>query len=307
MGTHLSTGTAADLLAYDTFHHVSRNVDRLTRVSTASQDWIVKDWDGETYVIKFDKNFSKKHLFTFSKDTERTKLEAENQAARPGQAGKDLENWHNAEIELLKGKIAKNLDKRAVSTICNCGHPFNTHLQANPAPPPPNLPGFCNTCGAGTCAAFRTPYDLARTYVGKPTPDPLSGASTTRNTCIILNWVPKLEFEQIVVQSIQAFEKPHGWAKGQPLGVTPAPPGALPAVVNAATKTLTWDFGLGRDGAVILSNKNAAVVPPTFTYLKYQGCKVKAKKIATEYGRQTWEVFHMETGPGSLIGAGLPI
>jgi len=279
----LNTSTAADLLTYESFHHVSRNMERLTRVATADQEWVVRDWDGEQYCIKFEKNFSKKHLFTFSKDIEKTKVQAATEAAKPGQAGKDAENWHNAEIELLKSKIAKNVDKRAISVMCSCTHAFNRHSLPGPA---------CNLCA---CAAFATPYKLARKFVGKPTEDPLSGASTTRNSCIILNWVPKAEFEDVVVQSIQAQEKPHGWAKGQPLAVTAAPPGSPAPVVAAATKTLRWDFGLARRGAIILAVRTAAGPPPVYNYTNFQGCWVKAKKIGTSVGKQTWEVFHMES------------
>ncbi|QNI32272.1 hypothetical protein H7849_25355 [Alloacidobacterium dinghuense] len=282
----LTTGTAADLLAYQSFHHVSRNMERLTRVATADQQWIVRDWDGEVYCIKFEKNFSKKHLFTFSKDVDRTKTQAQAEAAKPG-VRSDAENWHNAELELLKSKIAKNVDKRAVSTMCSCGHRFNQHA----------LPGPACTVGGCGCAAFATPYKLARKYVGKPTEDPLSGASTTRNSCIILNWVPKAEFEDVVVRSIQAHEKPAGWAKGQPLAVTAAPPGSAAPAVAAATKALRWDFGLARSGAIVLAVRTAVGPPPVYNYSNFQGCWVKATKIGSEIGKQTWEIFHMESAP----------
>jgi hypothetical protein len=296
MGTgtvELKTGTGADLLKFKEFHHVSANAERLTRVATADLEWLVKDWDGELYVVKFNANFSKKHLFTFSKSIEKTKLKASQEAAKPGQAGKDAENWHNAEIELLKGKIVKNLDKRAVANMCNCGHPFNAHLSPNPAPPPANVLGACTTCVAPTpCAAFQTPYGLARKYVGKPTHDPLAGATTTRNTCIILNWVPKSEFEEVVVKSIQAHEKPVGWTKGNALAVPVA--GATAASVTAATRVLKWDFGPSRVGAIIVAQIHPGGVPaPVFN--NFKGCYVKAKKIATDMGKQTWEIFHMET------------
>jgi hypothetical protein len=268
--THLSTQTAADLLAYETFHHVSKSTDRLTRVASKDQEWIVQDWDGEIYYIKFEKNFSKKHLFTFSKDVEKTKFESQQQAAKPGQRT-DSENWHNAEMELLKNKIDKNLQKRSVACICQCGQLYNSHLRG------------------GACGNFRTPYKEARTYVGKPTPDPIAGAKTIKNTCIILNWIPKSEFEQVVVQSIQAHEKPQGWTKGQPLAVQAAPLGSTPQAVAAATKTLRWDFTQARRGAIIFADRTN---PPT-TFTDYRGCEVQAKKTGSAVGKQTWEVFHM--------------
>lgn len=273
------TGTAADLLGYERFFHGTRQAERLTRVATANQEWIVKDWDGENYRVKFDKNFSKKHLFTFSKDVERTKQLAAQKAQSSGKGA--LENWHDAEIELLKNKIVKNLDKRAVADTCRCGHRFNKHLANNPAPPPPKIPSPCTEVGCG-CPRFQTPYALARQFVGKPSHDPVSGATTSRNTCIILNWVPRAEFEEVVVKSIQAYEKPPGWSAGNPL-----------AIAVGGSVHLRWDFGLARKGVILQAQR----VGLNVNYTEYQGCSVQAKKIATTVGVQTWEVYHMDSPP----------
>lgn len=283
----LNTGTAADLLTYETVQHVTKNVERLTRVATASQEWVVKDWDGEVYSIKFDKNFSKKHLFTFSKDTEKTKAQAHIEAKKPGQSGKDLENWHNAEIALLTNKIAKNIDKRAVADVCACGHKLNPkHMHVNPAGGN-KIMGPCKdvacTAALPPCTVFETPYGIARRYVGKPTYDPLSGAKTSKNSCIILNWVPKTEFEQVIVKSIQDLEKPPGWKKGDALSVG-----------VGAEHVLRWDFGLARRGAIVLADYTVVASP---IHTNYQGCYVKARKAASTVGRQTWEIFHMEGAP----------
>lgn len=276
----LSTGTAADLLTFQKFDHLERG-ERLTRVATANQDWIVRDWDGETYVIKFDSNFSKKHLFTFTKKEDRVKAKAHEESEKPGQKDQEAENWRRAEQALLLGKIMKNLDKRAVANICNCGHPFSAP-GANPKHPGG---GACTGGGCG-CTKFETPYALARKYVHKPTEDPLAGARTTKNTCIILNWIPRAEFEEVVVKSIQAFEKPTGWTKGNALAV-PAGAGAL------SQRKLRWDFGLGRMGAIIKAEKIA--IAPFYTFTNYRGCYIGAEKIGTDVGRQTWKIYHMET------------
>lgn len=284
----LNTGTGADLLTYETVQHVTKNVERLTRVATASQEWVVKDWDGEIYLIKFDKNFSKKHLFTFSKDTEKTKAQAKIEYAKPGQQGKDEENWHNAEMALLENKIAKNIDKRAVADVCACGHKLNPkHMHVNPAGGGQKIMGPCRDAAcigaASPCTVFETPYGIARRYVGKPTYDPVAGAKTSKNSCIILNWVPKAEFEQVVVKSIQDLEKPAGWNKGDAL-----------AVAIGAEHSLRWDFGLTRVGAIVLADHTNVAIP---THTNYQGCYVKARKTASDVGKQTWEIFHMEGAP----------
>jgi hypothetical protein len=255
------------------------NCERLTRVSTADENWVVKDWDGESYRVRFASNFSKKHLFTFSKDNQKTSQKASQLAATSGKS--DAENWHDAEMELLKNKIAKNLNKRAIADICNCTHKYNQHTHPNPAPPPPNVPGACTAVGC-PCTSFKTPYGIAREYVGKPTHDPLAGAKTTKNTCIILNWVPRAEFESVVVQSLQGVEKPPGWTKGQPL-----------AVPVGGKRCLKWDFTGARNGAIIVAQR---LPTGLFTYNNFQGCWVQAEKRATALGTQTWEIYHMDTG-----------
>ena len=264
---NLDTGTAADLLtledSWDPHDH-----DRLTRVATSNQEWIVKDWDGEMYYVRFDKNFSKKHLFTFSKKKDKVQQEA--YLLHKG-GEQEHTAWEKAEHEMLHRKIDKVLANRSVSGICQCGHAFNRH--------PPNGTGACNVHGCG-CPSFQTPYAQNRATANKPTHNPLAGMSTNRNTCIILNYVPKSEFESIVVHSLQAVEKPTGWARGQPL-----------ANAIGDEVVLKWDFGLARKGVILQATHGTA----HNAWTKLQGCHIKAKKIASAVGRQTWEIFHMET------------
>jgi hypothetical protein len=278
---HLNTGTAADLLSFEYFDHLEKG-RRLTRTATVDQEFLIKDWDGELYVIKFDKNFSKKHLFTFSKDQERTIAQAKLEAQKPGQAGQDAQNWERAEYQLLKNKIEKGVNKRAVVSMCRCGHAYNRHPGG----------GHCNQCA---CAAFHTQYADDRQWVHKPTINPIQGASTTTNTCIVLNWVPRNEFEDVVVKSIQAEEKPPGWTKGQPLAVLPTPV-IPPNGHNASQRELRWDFLAHRSGAVLKAQRVPVVPAPvpanpadpanfTFNYTNYHGCWVKAQKTASVWGK----------------------
>jgi hypothetical protein len=95
------------------------------------------------------------------------------------------------------------------------------------------------------------------------------------NTCIVLNEIPKSDFEKVVVDSILVHEKPNGWQEGDPL-----------AVNIGAEVVLRWDFGQSFNNAVVQADKNTQ--PSSWTH--HQGCKVKARKKNSS----TWEVMHME-------------
>jgi hypothetical protein len=301
MPKHLNTGTAADLLGFEDYIDATGQT-HLTRVATTDQEWIVSDWDGEQYCIRFDKNFSKKHLFTFSKKTEETKKEAALISGRPGKHGQDAQNWSDAEHAQLYKKVNSALDHRAVSGTCRCGHAYNRHVGPCPGCNHPKgvhtiglekacaqagcgctayIAGKCNQCpAAAPCPRFQTPYGAGRDAKHKPTSDPLSGAQTTRNTCIVLNYVPKSEFESVVVKSVQALEKPHGWTRGSPL-----------ANAVGADVLLKWDFGDSRRGAILQAQQGTDPA----TWPKMKGCYVKAKKTHSTVGKQTWQIYHMET------------
>lgn len=269
MHEHSDTWTAADLLSYEKYIESTTGLERLSRVATADEEWVLSDWDGERYTIRFDKNFSKKHLATFSKDRERTEREAYFEWLNSGKTREAGENWQRAEHGLMNQKMKTTADNRNVADLCGCGHRFNRHPGA----------GACTQC---SCPRFVTTFAASRIVQGKPVEDPLAGMKTARTTFIVLNWVPKADFESVVVQSIQAHEKPSGWKRGDPLAK---------AVNDEAV--LKWDFGVTRVGAVVQAQ--AGTDPAT--WVRKQGCYIKARKIATDWGRQTWQVFHMESGP----------
>jgi hypothetical protein len=269
MSEHLDTWTGADLLSYEKYIESTTGTERLARVAAANEEWVVSDWDGEVYSIRFDKNFSKKHLATFSKDRERTETEAYFEWLNSGKTLDAGANWQSAEHKFMHEKMATTAQNRSVADRCQCGHLFNRHPAGN----------ACNQPGCG-CTKFVTPFAASRIATGKPTEDPLAGMKTNRTTFIVLNWVPKGEFESVVVQSIQTHEKPTGWKRGDPLARS----------VNDEV-VLKWDFGASRLGAVVQAQ--AGTDPATWG--KKQGCYIKARKTATDWGRQTWQVFHMES------------
>ena len=265
---HQNTGTATDYLGYGDYHDTA-GYDYIDRLPSASQEWVFGDWDGEKYLIKFGNNFSKKHLFTFEKKTADIAVAAYYIGQKGG--GPASENWGRAEHEMLEKSIAHKLTARTTNgRKCVCTHRFNQH---NPGTK------LC-TIGGCACTGFITAYGLHRKTAGRPDVDPLTGMATSRNTCIVLNYIPKIEFESVVVGSICAHEKPPGWSRGQPL-----------AKHVGDEVVLRWDFGSARPGVIVQAVDGADPA----SWGRLQGVYVKAKKTATAVGWQTWEVFHLET------------
>ena len=267
-----STGTATDYLGYKDYTDTA-GYDYIDRLPSLQQEWVFGDWDGEKYIIKFDKNFSKKHLFTFEKKKDNIE-QAAYYISKSSNSKSDSENWQQAEHELLEKNIAYKLTCRTTAgRKCVCGHPFAKHPSA----------GVCTQTGCTTCAGFVTAYGLARRNAGRPDEDPLQGMSTSRNTCIVLNYIPKIEFESVVIGSICAHEKPPGWTRGQNLHKS-----------VGDSVVLRWDFGAARLGVIIQADNNQ----PTSAWTKLQGVHVSAKKTATAVGWQGWDVHHLEShGP----------
>jgi hypothetical protein len=141
-----NTGTAADFLTYETHQNPLSGTVEPTRVATAVEEWVVKETGGETFYVKFENNFTKKHFVSESK--------------KP-----------NAPVNSVDLKIKKTLGHRANSQICLCSHKWQKHPQ-----------GYCKTCGAPNCGGFETAYGAMRTIKNKPTHDPLAGAPTTLMT-----------------------------------------------------------------------------------------------------------------------------
>lgn len=183
---HQNTSTASDLLSYHKYIDANSSNEELTRVETSDQEWVIKETGGETFFIKFDKNFPKKHFFTDSKK-------------------------QNAPANSVDLKIAKSLGYRAVANICQCTHKYEKHDKLNG--------GQCKQCGkTKNCANFETSYSAVRKQKAKPFLTPYAGQATKKNTCIVLSQITKTKFEDVVLQSILFYEKPATtWKQGDKL------------------------------------------------------------------------------------------
>lgn len=259
MPTYQKTNTAADLLQYETYT-TPGGQEKESRSINGLQEWLVKATDGQTFYIKFDKNFSKKHLVTESKNKT---------AATPTS---------------LDTKMTKLLTARSNTFMCECKHDLTSHQHLPPGMSKTKAKknhvkptqGQCKTCG-GTCQDFTTVYSRTRIKENKTDTDPLRGADTTVNTCVILNRVPREVFEKAVLQSILHHERPPGWKKGDQL-----------AMKDNDQVELEWDFAPHANAVV-----KADLSKPPNQWPPYKGCKVKAVKLPNQ-PHPTWQVFHME-------------
>jgi hypothetical protein len=90
-----SVQTARDLVAHQDYAVTGGNgATALTRKSCEHQEWVFGATGGHEFMIKFDKNFFKKHLLTYSKKSVEVGNRAKELWEAAGQPpGRDVEFW----------------------------------------------------------------------------------------------------------------------------------------------------------------------------------------------------------------------
>lgn len=313
--------TARDLVVHRTYTKPD-NSTGLTRKTTATQEWVFGAAGGNEFMIKFDKNFVKKHLFLYSKKTsEVAAIAAQLWEAAGKPSGRDTEFWLAAELAKFNAKMTKVLTARAEQWVCTCGHLLAAHPclvcghqmsrhRTNSGNPcackePPNGSCTCTTpalatfpCSEGgcTCAGFadtRGQYAAKRAASLKGD-NPLAGAGTMANTCLVLDRVSMADFKSVVISAIEAAETPAFTWPVIPLGTAPMPP--VPSGFNdPSVKHITWDFGAQHLGCVI----KADLSQDPSNWVKRRGVIVSMVKTgvgpATHGGGQQYQycVFHL--------------
>lgn len=160
------------------------------------------------------------------------------QSQQPGQRT-DEENWNRAQKQLLENKILRILGAR--NPLCVCGHFQKASDPAQVATTGHSNSGNCKHAGCvcGGFAAAPSAYVAARTAAAKPDVNPLLGMPTNQSSCIVLNWIPRNEFEAAVAASILAVDPANALPDSAPFPYTHATP-----FIH-----LRWSFP-GRPGAV---------------------------------------------------------
>ena len=288
LGTLKKTDTAADHMTMSkrAAAGASTDLDGFSRVAVGSEEWSISDSGGVLYKIKFDNNFAKKHLFTYTKKKANTE-EIEKQVAEKVKAGDKRTPEmirEEANEHYLMEKIKKNLNNRSVAATCtHCSHDRGAHYTKSGVNPAADGCKECLKAGktkATSCKTFDTDYNIKRkAKLGAGSFNPLAGAPTPVNGCIVMNKVPKGDFDKALVSGIKA-----GTAHGKP-GQT----------------LVKLDFGATRKGSVIKIDATDASKPPVTT--NYQGCYLLAEKgSASTAKNQIWTILHMETGKGDAYG-----
>lgn len=252
--------TARDLVAYKNYTPTGTTDTKPTRKLTLDQEWVFGATGGVNLMIKFENNFFKKHLFTYSKKTaEVSQIAYDLSKAAGDPPGKEFDFWLQAELTKLNQKLRKALEHRAEKYKCTCGHYQVSHHcttchheeikhktgSGNPTACKHNTsavvgvttPCACNVhafrceiagcaCTAFVDAGVTGTYGAQRSASGKGPDNPLQGAATQLNTCIILDRITMENFKQVVIGS---FENAETAAFNWPLNTQ---------------KHLTWNFGV---------------------------------------------------------------
>lgn len=314
--------TARDLIAHRTYTKPDGS-DGITRKTTATQEWVFGAFGGNEFMIKFDKNFVKKHLFTYSKKTsEVAGIAAQLWDAAGKPPNQDVQFWLAAELTKFNSKVLKVLSARGEASVCTCGHLLaahtctlchharSRHLTGSgnacackepllPAPGQCGCAGVLFTCSAAGCAC-NSFVSTQGTYAAKRVAsnkgdNPLAGAATTVNTCLVLDRVSMADFKSVVIAAIQAAETNAFTWPVAPAANLPMPP--VPGnFAGPSTKHVRWDFGAGSLGCVV----NADLSQPIAAWGSGQGvevCMVKTGATPIGQGRQQYQycVYHLHT------------
>lgn len=305
--------TARDLVAHESYTVTGTGASELTRKSCAHQEWVFgATTGGHEFMIRFDKNFFKKHLFTYSKKTDVVANRARELWEAAGKPpGRDLEFWVQAETEKLFNKLTKSTSARSEAKMCRhckkffnvhicsgCNHTMDLHINSH------GNRKNCAHVGCGCLIAHPVTFDCPtggtqfvastgdyanqRGAKGKPDANPLAGAQTHRNTCLILDRIPMTDFKTVLISALEALETPAFTWPTDPLVPVNGP--VPPNYHGPAGKEVHWDFGATRLGCVI----KVDLSQDPSTWVKKQGMKVSMVKSGSAdlgHGRRQYQYF----------------
>lgn len=280
----------------------SAGVKRLTRVPEASVEWQISAKNAKTYLISFDKNFSKKHLYTSTKKGDKVQAEAKKLWEAASTQERNAWWWQGwwwsyptelveqAQKTLDEAKFKKQLGHRSAleGDICTaCDHPEKSHKTGTGAWCPCKFatsPGVL--CGCAVLAGFAShnPYTEKRTGQGKATADPLAGARTTVNTVVLLNKIPLATLKDTISDAIIAKEAALAvvgttWAQGK-------------VGLDTDCEHIRLDFGASRKGCVLKVKADQDYDH----WDEFQGVEVAVKNLrSADLKKPRYAIVHMHT------------
>jgi hypothetical protein len=244
------------LVPQTTYTHLPSGEKRPTRAEESSVEWSIAVSGGVTYLIRFSSNFFKKHLHTSTKKLANVQAEYD----KLGSITDEDARWQAAQDAADEGKFHRQLKHRSrdEQDCDDCGHSIKEHKVAGSCSrvtkklefPSGYTPGDKDAKGkpikksevayACTCKGYLAPYEKARGVQGKPTLNPLLGATAQTNDLIWMDKIPRATFEKVIQEAIQK----------RYAAVVPAPGW------SADGEHIEWDFGAANRGCILKFDAN---------------------------------------------------
>ncbi|HEY1789028.1 MAG TPA: hypothetical protein VGJ73_12775 [Verrucomicrobiae bacterium] len=237
--------SSRSLVGYEQYKNKTTNTDEDTRVDQTAMEWVISVTSDVTYCVKFSGNFHKKHLYTSTKKLANVQLEYD----KLGSITNDDARWQAAQDAADEEKFKRQLGHRSrgEQDCVTCGHSIKEHT--DPGMACGRVTKSIGPTGAMkngkpvrgeistpcTCKKYDPKYQQDRVAQGKPTVNPLEGATAQSNDAIWMDKIPRATFEQTIVKAIQTRQselklKSESWG---------------------ADQHIEWDFGASNRGCIL--------------------------------------------------------
>lgn len=237
--------SSRSLLSWEKYQDQQLKIERDTRIDQDAMQWLITITEDITYCIKFSGNFHKKHLYTSTKKPANVQAEYNLLTL----ISDDNERWLAAQEAADEKKFSRQLAHRArIEQDCACGHSVKEHPASGACTKVTTVIGPTGATKNGKpargpiatpcpCVKYEPAYAEKRgTLQGKPSVNPLVGATAISNDAIWLDKIPRSHFEKTIVAAIQKCAKELSDAK---------------KTWNVGGEHVKWDFGALCQGCVL--------------------------------------------------------
>lgn len=287
------SNSSRGLITWNKYHDKQVAADRDTRADQTAMEWLLSVTGGVTYCIKFSGNFHKKHLYTSTKKVENVQKEydklttiadtdarwlAAQEAADETKFRKQLGHRSRAEQDCVCGHSVKDHDKITLA-CCKVTQSIGpTGAMKNGKP----VRGPINT--ACTCARYAPAYEEKRGNLqGKPSINPLLGATAVANDAIWMDKIPRAVFEKTIVTAIQ---KRMGELKlaGKDWGADDT--------TGDKAEHVEWDFGATHQGCILKLDQKTSLADAKAK--NYRSVEVLMKLDNTDVMKPIFTACHLD-------------